>query len=146
MIIFTILDKDATAPTRKFSDDAGIDIYSLYDIRLLARSYHIAHTGIGIKVPKGYVGLMKPKSRDRWLVGSGVIDTSYVGELLIELVNPYDRVFTIPKEYPIAQMLILSGLMEPLQEISIVEWEKIKTDRGATGGIVGNSKAVSANG
>ena len=49
-----------------------------------------------VEIPAGYVGLVKPKGRNDHLLGAGVVDAGYQGEILVKVVNP----FTPPARNP----------------------------------------------
>ena len=66
-------------------------------------------TGIAVKIPEGYVGLIKPRSS--WgLKGfnttAGVIDSTYRGEIKIVLQNLSNRAYYIGKYERIAQLIV----------------------------------------
>ena len=58
------LNERAILPTRKHPDDAGIDFYSIENKTIPPHSYDVIGTGITVEIPRGYVGLMMPKSRN----------------------------------------------------------------------------------
>lgn len=138
-IKFMLTSKQAMMPTRKFSTDAGIDLYTPKSVVVKAFSKSIVDIGVKLKIPEGYGGVIKPKSRHDWLIGGGVLDEGFVGNILVKLVNPYPHKLGADAYTAIAQLLIIPVHLAEL-EYSIDFFENIKTDRGDTGGIVGNSK------
>ena len=128
---------DAILPTRKHADDAGIDFYALNSTVISPHSFEIIKTGITVEIPVGYVGLMKPKSRNDHILGAGVIDAGYQGEIRIKLANLTDVPLSIGQGMPIAQMLILPVETPAIDEVPIDEIHRVRSERGATGGILG---------
>jgi dUTP pyrophosphatase len=133
MKVFKLHD-DAVLPTVKHKGDAGMDFYAYGNWMVFPHRYAVITTGVGVVVPDGYVGLIKPKSRSNYLIGAGVVDSNYRGEILIKVFNPTPEAFTIEEGQPVAQMVVLK-----CQDLEIVEIDKsmvADTNRGATGGIV----------
>ena len=129
------LDELAYLPTVNYLGDAGIDFYALYDYLALEDSLTIVRTGIGVLIPDGYVGLLKPKGSSEWLVGAGVVDQNYRGEILFKIYNPYPYSFIIAEGDPIGQMIILKNLA-PTGIEEIDKGTVADTNRGESGGIV----------
>ena len=113
-----------------------LDFYNRWTYYLDPHSHHIFDTGVKVEFPAGYVGLLKPKGGQLSLVGSGVIEWTYQGNIMFRLFNPTDESIYIPRGEALGQMILVSNLEFHLEE---VETEKIHqgfTKRGATGGIV----------
>lgn len=76
----------AALPTKAHSTDAGYDLYA--DSKSVDEYGNIVYgTGIAVEIPKGYVGLVFPRSsiskQDLILSNSvGVIDSGYRGEIM----------------------------------------------------------------
>lgn len=133
------LREDAILPTRKHPDDAGIDFYSVESVWIQPNNFKIVKTGITVEIPKGYVGLMKPKSRSNFLLGAGVIDAGYQGEIQIKVANVGLGTLTIAYGEAIAQMLIVPVETPAVEEVPLSGIHQEASERGATGGILGNS-------
>lgn len=131
------LDPEAKLPTRKHSTDAGIDVYSLKDEIIPPNGCKVVRTGVTFDFPKDTVIFVWPKSRNDHIVGAGVIDWTYQGEILIKIINPYNIPMNISKHSGIAQLVILPALFPFIEEVSDIH--EVVTDRGNTGGIVGNA-------
>ena len=54
------------------------------------------HTGLSFEVGPDFMLLAKPKSGSDFLLGAGVIDPGYQGEILIKVVNYTPSPLTIP--------------------------------------------------
>ncbi len=130
---------NAKMPTRKHPDDAGIDFYSSEAKTIPSHSFDVVGTGITIEIPAGFVGLMMPKSRNNHLLGAGVIDAGYQGEIRIKLANLTDLPLEITEGQAIAQMLLVPIVTPAVEEIPLDQIHREKSERGATGGILGNA-------
>lgn len=131
------LQDDAVAPTRKHPDDAGIDFYSVEEKTIMPHSFDVVGTGITVEIPTGYVGLLKPKSRNDHLVGAGVVDAGYQGEIRVKIANLTDAPLEIRHGQAIAQMLIIPIVTPEVELVSSDCIHLEKSERGATGGILG---------
>ena len=78
------LVEEAVVPKYAHSTDAGLDLTATsFEIR---NNVYIYGTGLAIEIPKGYVGLIFPRSsnfkQDLYLTNCvGVIDSGYRGEI-----------------------------------------------------------------
>jgi len=136
---------DAILPTRKHPTDAGLDLYAYTTdtqgfsfISLPYLEFIIIHTGIRIEIPKGYVGQIWPKSRSNFLIGAGIIDEGYQGEILVKLLN-VDQQY-IQQGDPIAQLVLVPVVTPEVQEVLNAELFTEASDRGETGGILTQAK------
>lgn len=127
---------NAIIPTRKHPEDAGIDLYASQDIAIPALSYTIVSTGITVEIQHGFVGLIKPKGRNNHLLGAGVVDAGYQGEILVKVFNPIEQVLQIKMGDAIGQLLVLPILTPSVMEVDISEIHQNDSQRGGTGGIV----------
>lgn len=132
---FARLQPDAIPPERHHPEDAGVDIFSSEDAVLWPFSYRNIHTGITMEIPSGTMLLVRPKGRNNHLVGSGVIDAGYQGEIVIKIVNYAVKPLRIRKGMAIAQLVHLPVLCEPVQERSLAEIHAQPSARGGSGGI-----------
>lgn len=135
-IKFILTDTRARVPARHHDTDAGLDVYALNEFILRKHSKYVSRTGIRIKVHDEFVGILKPRGRHDWLIGSGVIDSGYTGELLVKLINPYSYDFVIREGDSIAQLVIVPYLREYIEYVTDEEFAAIETNRGESGGIV----------
>lgn len=150
-IEFKILDERASLPVRAHPTDAGLDLASLNDVNLNLMERSLVKTGLSVRIPTGYVGLLVPRSslskKNIMLTNScGIIDADYRGELLISLMyvnkddtTDFDKSINyVPHQHisageRIAQLLIVPiALPEPLVYTgSYEDWNN--TQRGAGG-------------
>jgi dUTP pyrophosphatase len=130
------LRPDARIPTRKHPADAGIDLYAVEAVTLAPHAVGIVPTGITIEIPAGQVGLVKPKGRSDHLLGAGVVDAGYQGEILVKVVNPSSQPLAFQPGDAVGQLVLLPVLTPAVEEVSPGEIHHQATSRGGTGGIV----------
>ena len=130
------LRPDAQLPTRKHPADAGLDLYAVETVTLAPHAVGIVPTGITIEIPSGLVGLVKPKGRSNHLVGAGVVDAGYQGEILVKVVNPSPRPLTFQPGDAVGQLILLPVLTPAVSEVDADEIHRQVSSRGGTGGIV----------
>ncbi len=133
---FSRLDPAAKPPSRKHPTDAGVDIYANETITIPPFSAARVHTGLTFDVPAQYMLLAKPKSGSDFLLGAGVIDPGYQGEVLIKVINYTPQPLIIQKGDPLAQLVQVTIFTDPLEEVSLEEIHRSPSERGADGGIV----------
>jgi len=134
------LRPEATLPTRKHPADAGLDLYAAESLIIPPHSAAIVPSGVTVEIPAGYVGLVKPKGRNDHLLGAGVVDAGYQGEILVKVVNPFSRSLQIRGGDAIGQMLILPVFTPAVEEVPPEEIHQSGSTRGASGGIVDQYK------
>lgn len=126
---------NAKLPTRKFPKDAGMDFYALEEERIPPHSFKVIKTGITIKITPGCVGLIFPKSRNNHLIGAGVVDEDYQGEILVKIVNYSNEDLLIKSGDAVAQMVIIPIFTPQILEVHKDLIHQEKTERGNSGGI-----------
>lgn len=129
------VDPAAKLPTRKFPCDAGLDLYSLESVEILQNTAASVRTGISVDIPRGYVGLVLSKSRNNYILGGGVVDAGYQGEIKVKINNPSTVSITVPAGAGIAQLLIMPVETPEVLEVPLQELYSEKSERGETGGI-----------
>lgn len=130
------IDPKAFLPTRKHPADAGLDIYANQNIVIDPRTTSIVSTGITLEISDGFVGLLKPKGRNNHLLGAGVVDAGYQGEILVKVANISDAPLVIKPGDAIGQLLILPILTPEVLEVDPDQIHNENSSRGNTGGIV----------
>jgi dUTP pyrophosphatase len=127
------ISKEALLPKRALEGDAGMDLHSAEDRILNSGEKASIKTGLAIKIPQGYAGLIWDKSGISHKNGiktlGGVFDSNYTGEWFIGLINLSKEPFEIKKGQKIAQVLFQKI---SLPEIELVE-EIEKTNRSDNG-------------
>lgn len=134
------LNKLAVIPTYAKEGDAGMDLTAIgveYDKDIDCEIYH---TGIAVEIPKGYVGLIFPRSSNRktnaYMTNHvGVIDSGYRGEILVCYKQRDDMYYTedINTAYKrgdrIAQLIIM-----PYPQIEFEEVKELSDSERGEGG------------
>ncbi|MCX6800305.1 MAG: dUTP diphosphatase [Candidatus Falkowbacteria bacterium] len=122
----------AHTPTRAHATDAGLDLYSSKYYTLMPGERKLISTGVKMVIPDGYVGLVWDKSGIAKIgvhTMAGVIDSGYRGEILVNIINLSNNIYTITPGQKVAQLLI-QKVENPL---IIEEIVKNDTDRGVKG-------------
>jgi len=126
----------AVIPTYGHPGDAGMDLYvvltgwGFHD--MLAGEARLFTTGVAMEIPDGFVGLIRPRSgiavkNGIDILTSGVIDSGYRGEIMVNMINHSNKTVRINHGDRIAQMLIL-----PVYQADFVEVEKLEdSERGS---------------
>jgi dUTP pyrophosphatase len=130
-ILVKKLIADAKIPSFALPGDVGMDLFSAEDVVLKPGGRASVKTGIAIKIPEGYAGLIWDKGGIAWKGGiktmGGVVDSGYRGEVGVVLCNLSKEVYTIKKGDKVAQMLV-----QKVESPEIVETDKLdETTRGA---------------
>src|SRR3989344_9681060 len=129
-ILVKKLNAEAKLPSFGRAGDAGMDLYSSADTVLKPGERISWPTGIAIKIPEGFVGLVWDKSGPSHKFGiktiGGVYDSNYTGEYLIGLINLSQKDFVIKKGQKIAQLLVQKIESPEIEEVS----ELSETNRG----------------
>jgi len=124
------LDPEAKIPQFAQKGDVAMDLFSIENVILKPGERISCKTGIAIKIPEGYAGLIWEKSGPSHKFGiktlGGVFDSNYTGEYLIGLINLSQENFEIKKGQKIAQVLF-----QKIEEPEIEEAEELpETNRG----------------
>jgi dUTP pyrophosphatase len=134
MIKFKRLSQDAQIPTRATAGSAGFDIYSndFYLIKPNVRC--LLDTGIAMQLPEGWWGELKPRSglasKHGLDVLAGVVDSDYIGEIKVSLINLGDQEVEIKKGDRIAKLIIQRYESE---WVEVTELEHTARGRGGFG-------------
>ena len=136
---FKKLSDKAVTPTYAHDGDAGLDLTATgihSEINECGQFVIVYHTGLAFEIPKGYVGLIFPRSsiakKSLTLTNCvGVIDSNYRGEVLAKFKNTTGD--SVPAVYPIgakfAQLIIM-----PYPIVNLIESDELsKTERGEGG-------------
>src|SRR5687768_719179 len=107
---FKRVDERATLPSRGSELSAGLDLYSIEEIRIEPKQRTLAKTGLAVAIPSGYYGRIAPRSGLAMKLGldvlSGVIDSDYRGEIGCLLYNTGDEPIQLPAGSKICQLII----------------------------------------
>lgn len=127
-----MLDEGAYMPTRAYSTDAGLDLYSPVDVMIMPRASAVIDTGVHVELPPGSVGFLKSKSGlnvKHGILGEGVIDAGYTGSIRVKLYNHGSDPYCIQRGDKITQLVILPVILPDLEQVDRLE----DTERGCGG-------------
>jgi dUTP pyrophosphatase len=137
---------DAGLPTPRYArdGDAGADLVARADLVLPCRGGRaIVPTGVAIAIPKGYAGLVLPRSGLAvrhgltCLNAPGLIDSGYRGEIRVVLVNhDPEHDYTVRRGDRIAQLVLIGveqATFELVREGGLEESERGSGGFGHTG-------------
>ena len=126
------LNKDAKMPSHGHPGDAGMDFYTVEDVLFPAGKQAEVRTGIAVEIPEGYVGLIWDKSSISFNLGlkvmGGVVDSSYRGEIIMNLLNTSSKEVLLQKGHKVAQMLV-----QKFEHCDILEVGKLSETVRGTG-------------
>ena len=132
---FARLDPDASLPARKHPTDAGVDVYANQTVTVAPFSAARVQTGLTYEVRPNFMLLAMPKSGSDFLLGAGVIDPGYQGEILIKVVNYTPDPLVIRRGDALAQLVQVAIFTDVLEETGVAEIHTAPSTRGADGGI-----------
>lgn len=129
------LDERAQLPTYGTEGAACFDLYALEGGQASSRGSVLVRTGLAFDIPEGWVMLVYSRSGHgfkhavRLANCTGVIDSDYVGEVMVKLANDSDFSFEVTAGDRVAQAMLV-----PVQRFSFVEVDELKeTERGEGG-------------
>ena len=136
----------AQVPVRKTTGSAGYDLFAdIYDpVVIHANDEPVEiETNISVKIPNGYVGIIKPRSglafNDSIDTMAGVIDSDYRGKIKLLLVchGGEGDYYNVNSGQRIEQMIVIPHLSDKFEVVTDLESE---TERGENGfGSTGNN-------
>jgi dUTP pyrophosphatase len=135
---FVCLVPEATRPTRAHEGDAGYDLRSVEEVTLGPGERSVVRTGVGVAIPRGYAGLVLPRSglaarHGISLVNApGLIDSGYRGEIQAPLINLDPReTFRVEVGMRIAQLVFVRAAEASFAAVDLLEED---TDGRGEGG------------
>lgn len=135
MILRVTLDGGAQAPRYAHDGDAGLDLRANESVTLMPGDIVLVGTGVHAEIPAGYVGNLHLRSG--WATkhhvmlanGTGIIDSTYRGDIKVPLSTRDNYVERIERGERIAQLVVTEA---PTMEVVVVD-ELSETERGASG-------------
>lgn len=127
------LTETAQLPTRGSELAAGLDLYADEYAIIPIDGRRLVRTGIAVSIDPGMAGLIWARSglavRSGLVVGAGVVDADYRGEVKVLLFNHSGELVTIQAGERIAQLLI-----QHIARPSMTEVDELNvTRRGESG-------------
>lgn len=137
-----LVHRDAVLPTYAKDGDAGADLTSVAEVVLAPGERALVPTGVSLALPRGWVGLVHPRSGLAARHGisvvnaPGTVDSGYRGEILVNLVNLDPREpFAVRVGDRIAQLVLQEvGEGEFLPVDSLPPSDRGDTGHGSSGG------------
>ena len=132
-----VCDDRRLIPTRAHATDAGLDLRCAHKLGviLLPGQRELVNTGVAVNIPPGYVGLVHPRSGHAHKYGitvnnaPGTIDSGYVGNILVNLINHGRETVALEYGERIAQLLIQRVELPELDLVDSLD----TTTRGTAG-------------
>lgn len=134
-----LLDNKSTLPVKSTPLAAGYDLFASEDGTINTKSTGLIPIGIALRVPPGTYGRIAPRSglavKKSLIVGAGVIDEDYTGEIKVVIHNFGDADYEYKRGDRVAQLII-----EKIEAPDLIQVDSlIETDRGHNGfGSTGN--------
>jgi len=143
---FKKLHPDAVSPKYYSEGAAAFDLYPIITdgevILVKPHSQKIIPTGLAFSVPKGYELRISPRSgqsaKEQISIRNspGIIDSDYLGEIMIIFVNNKDTTHIITKDQRICQVKLSKAYHASFEEVDNLGTTKRGEGRfGSTGGI-----------
>lgn len=126
------VDIGGIVPTRAYSTDAGIDLYTPEEIEIPPHEYRAVDLRVQCEIPYGYFGDIRPKSGlffKKGIITTGTVDSGYTGSIKVNLVNLGKREAFFRKGDKIAQMVIIPCKCWNLELVNELD----DTERGNNG-------------
>lgn len=126
--------KGVALPAYATVGSVGLDLCAAEDVVLEPLERKLVPTGLGVEIPEGFEGQVRPRSglalkHGLALVNApGTIDSDYRGELGVILINLGRAVVELHKGDRIAQLVIC-----PVARVEVVEGDLTSTERGEGG-------------
>ena len=112
---------------------AGMDLAAREDHVVRHGGKVLIPTGVSIALPRGFVGLVQPRSGLSWkkdqLAVTGMIDSDYRGEIHVQLFNMGQDMYRVKQGDRIAQLIILRRPKVAWKQVA----ELSETARGTNG-------------
>jgi dUTP pyrophosphatase len=134
-ITYLKLDSELPTPSHAHPHDGGVDLYASEPVSLEPGRRALVPTGVAVAIPRGYAGLVVPRSGLAVRQGLGVvnapglIDAGYRGEIKVVLVNHGHEAVSLARGERIAQLVIV-----PVVEQEWVEADDLPDSRRGEGG------------
>lgn len=129
------LDKDAKKPYKRYTGDAGWDLFISEECIIQPGETVDVHTGVYIDMPSYLYARITGRSsslrKHKVLVNEGIIDNGYTGELFICVHNLSDKPFKAEKGMRLAQILF--------HTIEDIRWSEVNEFKPTASNTRGNN-------
>lgn len=126
-------------PVRAHDSDAGADLRSINSCEVYPGEIQLVDTGVAIKIPVGFVGMVVPRSSmGKVRVGLantvGIIDSDYRGNIKLMLVNDGVDPFIVKAlDTRIAQLIIMPVVLANFVQFNNGMWDETARSTGGFG-------------
>lgn len=134
------VNPDAPDLRYAYDGDAGLDLCSMEDVEISPQGTVKVGSGVAVEIPKGFVGIVVPRSgmatkRGVSLANTpGVIDSGYRDEVKLALYNIGTDMAYVSKGERVAQMIILAyAQVAPIVVEELGDSERGKRGFGSSG-------------
>lgn len=130
-VLKVMLDEGAYEPVRAHPSDAGLDLKSTRTFWLHPEHQEFVDTGVHVKIPEGYVGLLTSKSglMKQGITTRGTIDSGYTGSIGVVMYNHGKEGVKVEEGMKITQLVILPVITPAIEIVEDLE----ETERGDGG-------------
>lgn len=118
---------------RAHKTDAGIDLKSMENKLVPAKSSAIFDTGVHVELPEGTCGVLMSKSGlnvNYGITSTGLIDEGYTGSIKVKLYNNSNDDYWVNDGDKITQLVVMPVLYADVEEVDEIN---LDTDRGDNG-------------
>ncbi|MDY4607049.1 dUTP diphosphatase [Clostridium tertium] len=135
------IHNEAIIPNYAHKGDAGLDLYSVEEVKINPSETALIKTGIKIELPPQTEAQVRPRSGLALKHGitvlntPGTIDEGYRGEVGVVLINHGRETFIVEKGMKIAQMVV-----KPVWYVEVNEVEELSETERAEGGFGSTGK------
>ncbi|WP_291647887.1 dUTP diphosphatase [Clostridium sp.] len=135
------IHNEAIIPNYAHEGDAGLDLYSVEEVKINPSETALIKTGIKIELPPQTEAQVRPRSGLALKHGitvlntPGTIDEGYRGEVGVVLINHGKESFIVEKGMKIAQMVV-----KPVWYVEVDEVEELSETERAEGGFGSTGK------
>ncbi|MBS5885228.1 MULTISPECIES: dUTP diphosphatase [Clostridium] len=135
------IHNEAIIPNYAHKGDAGLDLYSVEEVKINPSETALIKTGIKIELPPQTEAQVRPRSGLALKHGitvlntPGTIDEGYRGEVGVVLINHGKETFIVEKGMKIAQMVV-----KPVWYVEVDEVEELSETERAEGGFGSTGK------
>ncbi len=151
-VIYSRLGHDPNEYSTAYEgESAGLDLYNMGKALLLpgrnkwvafGEKQEIIPTGVRVKIPPGYVGLLKERGsiiKCGLKIRAGVIDPGYTDEIFVSLVNVGEKDTKVETGAKLPVQLIVVPCISNFQTVSYTEFLEENRDAKRKAGKVGSS-------
>ena len=128
------LSQDATIPVRATPGSVGLDLSGVEDLTIPPQGKALCSTDLRIILPPGTYGRIAPRSglawRNQLVVGGGVVDPDFQGNVKVVLFNLGDEGIRIKKGQRIAQLICEKASFPEVEEVLATKDSSVRGARG----------------